>query len=130
MDKVGRGKERNANARFDAMCGHYLFKPEFCNNRFTRRDIAAQDMLRHSVRIDASNSSVRTARRPAQPASPFGLSAHDILCGFRPHRAEFRLRIGVVDLVLDLHGLEHPGHLFFSDLVHFVQLSGGMRQPT
>lgn len=31
VDKVGRGKERNVNARFEAMCGHYLFEPEFCN---------------------------------------------------------------------------------------------------
>ncbi|MGN7105320.1 IS21 family transposase [Ralstonia holmesii] len=31
VDKVGRGKERMVNARFEAMCGHYLFEPEFCN---------------------------------------------------------------------------------------------------
>ncbi len=31
VDKVGRGKERAVNARFEAMCGHYLFEPEFCN---------------------------------------------------------------------------------------------------
>jgi transposase len=31
VDKVGRGKERTINARFEAMCGHYLFEPEFCN---------------------------------------------------------------------------------------------------
>jgi hypothetical protein len=31
VDKVGRGKERTVNARFQAMCGHYLFEPEFCN---------------------------------------------------------------------------------------------------
>jgi hypothetical protein len=31
VDKVGRGKERSVNARFEAMCGHYLFEPEFCN---------------------------------------------------------------------------------------------------
>ena len=31
VDKVGRGKERTINARFHAMCGHYLFDPEFCN---------------------------------------------------------------------------------------------------
>ncbi len=30
VDKVGRGKERQVNARFEAMCGHYLFEPEFC----------------------------------------------------------------------------------------------------
>nr|WP_269106534.1 IS21 family transposase [Massilia sp. TS11] len=31
IDKVGRGKQRSVNARFQAMCGHYLFDPEFCN---------------------------------------------------------------------------------------------------
>ncbi|BCG05389.1 hypothetical protein PPGU19_099570 (plasmid) [Paraburkholderia sp. PGU19] len=27
----GRSKERAVNARFEAMCGHYLFEPECCN---------------------------------------------------------------------------------------------------
>jgi len=31
VDKVGPGKERAINARFHAMCNHYLFEPEFCN---------------------------------------------------------------------------------------------------
>lgn len=31
VDKVQRGKERIVNARFLAMCGHYLFEPDFCN---------------------------------------------------------------------------------------------------
>lgn len=31
VDKIGRGKERNINARFLAMASHYLFEPEFCN---------------------------------------------------------------------------------------------------
>jgi transposase len=31
VDKVGRGKERQINARFLAMTSHYLFEPEFCN---------------------------------------------------------------------------------------------------
>ena len=31
VDKVGPGKVRSINARFHAMCGHYLFEPEFCN---------------------------------------------------------------------------------------------------
>lgn len=31
VDRIGRGKERTVNARFQAMCGHYLFEPEFCN---------------------------------------------------------------------------------------------------
>ena len=31
VDKVGRGKERLINKRFQAMVSHYLFEPEFCN---------------------------------------------------------------------------------------------------
>ena len=31
VDKVWRGKERTINARFQAMSGHYLFEPDFCN---------------------------------------------------------------------------------------------------
>jgi transposase len=31
VDKVGTGKQRSINARFEAMAGHYLFEPEFCN---------------------------------------------------------------------------------------------------
>ena len=31
VDRIQRGKTRIVNARFLAMCGHYLFKPDFCN---------------------------------------------------------------------------------------------------
>lgn len=31
VDKVGIGKQRSINARFEAMTWHYLFEPEFCN---------------------------------------------------------------------------------------------------
>jgi transposase len=31
VDKVGVGKLRNVNARFQAMCGQYLFEADFCN---------------------------------------------------------------------------------------------------
>ncbi|MDY6949562.1 MAG: IS21 family transposase [Pseudomonadota bacterium] len=31
INKVGRGKERDVNIRFQAMASHYLFEPEFCN---------------------------------------------------------------------------------------------------
>ncbi len=31
VDKVRRGKERDINARFQAMVGHFLFEAEFCN---------------------------------------------------------------------------------------------------
>ena len=31
VDKVHKGKGRTVNARFAAMCSHYLFDPDFCN---------------------------------------------------------------------------------------------------
>ena len=31
VDKVGLGKQRSVNARFESMTGHYLFEAEFCN---------------------------------------------------------------------------------------------------
>jgi len=31
VDKVGIGKARSVNVRFQAMCSHYLFETEFCN---------------------------------------------------------------------------------------------------
>ena len=31
VDKVNKGKARVINARFAAMCSHYLFDPDFCN---------------------------------------------------------------------------------------------------
>jgi transposase len=31
VDKVGVGKQRSINARFETMTGHYLFEAEFCN---------------------------------------------------------------------------------------------------
>lgn len=31
VDRVGRGKQRDVNARFKAMASHYIFEPEFCN---------------------------------------------------------------------------------------------------
>ena len=31
VDKVGKGKARDVNQRFSAMCAHYLFDADFCN---------------------------------------------------------------------------------------------------
>ena len=31
VDKVNKGKGRIVNARFAALCAHYLFDPDFCN---------------------------------------------------------------------------------------------------
>ena len=35
VDKVKKGKGRVVNARFAAMCAHYLFDPDFCNTAST-----------------------------------------------------------------------------------------------
>ena len=31
VDRVGKGKQRDINTRFQAMASHYVFEPEFCN---------------------------------------------------------------------------------------------------
>lgn len=31
VDKIGRGKERRVNRRFQALVSHYLYEPDFCN---------------------------------------------------------------------------------------------------
>jgi transposase len=31
VDRIGQGKARQINARFQALCSHYLFEPDFCN---------------------------------------------------------------------------------------------------
>ena len=31
VDRVGKGKQRDVNARFNTMASHYVFEPEFCN---------------------------------------------------------------------------------------------------
>ena len=31
VDRIGRGKERQVNARFLAMASHYVYEPAFCN---------------------------------------------------------------------------------------------------
>lgn len=33
VDRIGRGKQRQVNKRFQAMVGHYLFDADFCNPR-------------------------------------------------------------------------------------------------
>ena len=47
IDKVGRGKERDINARFLAMASHYLFELEFCN----RHQAGRRDRSRRTSRM-------------------------------------------------------------------------------
>lgn len=68
VDKVGRGKDRTVNARFQAMCGHYLFDPEFCNRaagwekgiveknvQDRRRQLGPELLARHWRSVDEIN---------------------------------------------------------------------------
>ena len=54
VDKVGQGK-RSVNARFEAMTGHYLFEPEFCN----RAAGWEKESSRRTSRTGARTSGVR-----------------------------------------------------------------------
>ena len=55
VDKVGQGKQRSVNARFEAMTGHYLFEPEFCN----RAAGWEKESSRRTSRTGARTSGVR-----------------------------------------------------------------------
>lgn len=78
VDKVGRGKERTVNARFQSMCGHYLFEPEFCNRaagwekgiveknvQDRRRQLWANAILRHWNSLDELNAWLASECRAA-----------------------------------------------------------------
>lgn len=78
VDKVGCGKERTVNARFQSMCGHYLFEPEFCNRaagwekgiveknvQDRRRQLWANAILRHWHSLDELNAWLASECRAA-----------------------------------------------------------------
>jgi transposase len=78
VDKVGRGKERTVNARFQAMTGHYLFEPEFCNRaagwekgvveknvQDRRRQLWANANARHWPSLEALNDWLASECRAA-----------------------------------------------------------------
>ena len=79
VDKVGRGKARTINARFEAMSSHYLFEPEFCNvasgwqTRHRREECpgpAPPDLARsHGNPLERSYR----AQRLARPTMPQGM---------------------------------------------------------
>jgi transposase len=58
VDKVGIGKARTVNIRFQTMCSHYLFETEFCNPLPAGR----RAWSRRTCRIGAGRSG---ARRPS-----------------------------------------------------------------
>ena len=74
VDKVGQGKERIVNARFEAMTGHYLFEHEFCNRaagwekgiveknvQDRRRGVLKEAAERHWASLDELNAWLQTA---------------------------------------------------------------------
>ena len=74
VDKVGRGKERQVNARFSALVSHYLFEAEFCNptsgmgegsGREERQGCAAQAVAAHAA-CDQPRGIERLAGKPLQ----------------------------------------------------------------
>jgi len=68
IDKVGRGKERQVNARFAAMVSHFLFEAGFCN-----------PAPAGSRRVSSIWSVTATACRPRSPIAPSA-------CGYSPER--------------------------------------------
>lgn len=74
VDKVWAGKQRSVNARFEAMVGHYLFEPDFCNRaagwekgvveknvQDRRRDIWREASERRWASLDELNAWLKTA---------------------------------------------------------------------
>ena len=59
VDRVpGRGKARGVNARFAAMCSHYLFDPDFCNGA---SPAGRKDGLRRTCRTAGAGSGWKRA---------------------------------------------------------------------
>ena len=76
VDKVNKGKGRIVNARFAAMCAHYLFDPDFCNvasrlgERRGREERAGQPPAHLDRGADAAVRLVRRTQRLAGRALP------------------------------------------------------------
>ena len=67
VDKVGHGKERTINARFHAMCGHYLFDPSSA----TGRPAGRKALSRRTSRTGAG----RSGSRPPNAAGPISTAS-------------------------------------------------------
>ena len=66
VDKVKKGKGRVVNARFAAMCAHYLFDPDFCNVASGWEKGVVEKNVQDSRRriwIDAAARALRLLRR-------------------------------------------------------------------
>jgi transposase len=87
VDRVGRGKERTVNARFQAMCSHYLFEPEFCNRAAGwEKGIVEKNVQdrRRQIWREALERLANSGGEPLQlaaPAAPFGGNAPSAMVG-------------------------------------------------
>jgi transposase len=85
VDRVGKGKLRQVNARFTAMASHYLFEPTFCNpasgwekGQVEKNVLDARRAFRRNARglsNSASPASQTGRRRPGDGGNPGSGSA-------------------------------------------------------
>jgi hypothetical protein len=89
VDKVKKGKGRVVNARFTAMCAHYLFDADFCNVASAGR----RAWWRRTCRTagGASGSMPRRASGPRSPIStPGWASAAGVVAASCAIRSTFK----------------------------------------
>ena len=63
VDKVKKGKGRIVNARFAAMCSHYLFDPDFCNVASGWAKGVVEKNVQDSRRLIPKGNCVQALRR-------------------------------------------------------------------
>jgi hypothetical protein len=63
VDKVGRGKLRQVNKRFEAMASHYLFEAHFCHPASGWKRVVGSSGLRRHTRRTSSAPSAGWKRR-------------------------------------------------------------------
>jgi len=128
VDRIGKGKQRNVNARFESMTGHYLFEAEFCNRAAGwekgRVEKNVQDRRRHIWReaaqrrwaslaelnswlLQACQDSWSELKHPDWPE----LSVADVL-------QDERIRLMALPKAFDGY-VEHPTRVTSTALIHF-----------
>ena len=89
VDKVGRGKERSVNLRFQAMTSHYLSKPSSVIQRLDGEGTGREERPGRPPSVLANHASVRKSRCPewlAGAALPGALVADSARRRTRNHR--------------------------------------------
>ncbi|SED05836.1 Transposase [Burkholderia sp. WP9] len=102
VDKVGRGKERAVNARFEAMCSHYLFEPDFCN-RAAGWEYGVVKKMCWSITNEAKAASLRKSNSTYYSATG---------CGGRPSGRADHAIVFVLRHCLPLRMSPAPAPLF------------------